>query len=278
MTNPDSHLAWAQSAIMQAFQNEMFAMKLLVRAFACCIALLLSSLGSLGNAAELTVSAASSLTNAMPELVKLFTTQHPGQQVVMNFGASGSLLQQIAKGAPVDVFLSADQETMAQAQAQGLVKESTPIARNALVLILPSKSALAPKQLADLAQASYSRIAIGLASAVPAGRYATQALQQAKVLDQLSSKLINAYSVRQVLDYVARGEVNAGFVFASDAHAMPEKVKIAFVCQVEKEILYPAARINTSKHPALAQQFVQFLRSPSAQAVLQKYAFLPLIE
>lgn len=123
------------------------------------------------SAAELTVSAAASLTNAFRELAPMFEAQLPGTKVQWNFGASGALLQQIAKGAPVDVFASADQETMDQAQTQALVKASdrATFASNALVVIVPAQGNTAAKSLSDLAQPAYKRVAIGLPASVPVG-------------------------------------------------------------------------------------------------------------
>src|SRR5690606_25832656 len=106
-------------------------------------------------AADLTVSAAASLTNAFRELTPIFETANPGTKVRLNFGASGALLQQIAKGAPADVFASADQETMDQAQKQGLVQASQrrDFVSNTLVVIVPANAAKSPRAVADLADA-----------------------------------------------------------------------------------------------------------------------------
>ncbi|MGL5632895.1 MAG: molybdate ABC transporter substrate-binding protein, partial [Azovibrio sp.] len=170
-------------------------------------------------AAELTVSAAASLTNAFRELAPLFEAENPGTKVQLNFGASGALLQQISKGAPVDVFASADQESMDQAQAQGLVKAEgrQNFVSNRLVLVVPSDSANVPKSLNDLTQVHYKRIAIGVPASVPVGRYTKEVLQKASLWDVVEPRMIGAPSVRQALDYVARSEVDAGFVYATDA-------------------------------------------------------------
>ena len=106
---------------------------------------------------DLTVSAAASLTNAFKELAPLFEAQNPGTKVQLNFGSSGALLQQIAKGAPVDVFASADQETMDQAQQQSLIKpaERRNFVSNTLVVVVPESSKNTPKAVADLTQGTY---------------------------------------------------------------------------------------------------------------------------
>ncbi len=131
--------------------------------------------------AELTVSAAASLTNALREIGVAYERTHPETRVLLNFGASGSLLQQLAQGAPVDVFASADEQTMDEAQRRGLVAADSRVdfARNSLVVVVPRDASVVPRSLADLAGASIRRIAIGVPASVPAGRYAKTALAQA---------------------------------------------------------------------------------------------------
>jgi molybdate transport system substrate-binding protein len=239
-------------------------------ALACAAGLALSV-----QAADLTVSAAASLTNAFKDLAPMFETANPGTKVQFNFAASGPLLQQIVKGAPVDVFASADQETMDQAQAQGFVKaeQRRNFVSNSLVVIVPAAAANPPKGLKDLTQPAFARVAIGLPASVPVGRYTKSVLEAEGLWSPIETKMIGAQSVRQALDYVARGEVDAGFVYATDAALMPDKVKVALTVATLKPILYPAAPIAASPNLPLAQKFVEFLAAPQAQAVLAKYGF-----
>ena len=238
-------------------------------------ALALAAVASVALAGEVTVSAASSLTNAFKDIAQNYQTLHPDARVELNFGASGALLQQIAKGAPVDVFASADQETMNQAQKQGLVaaSERHDFARNTLVLITPMDSKLVIKQLPDLNHPAVVRVAIGNPASVPVGRYTQQALETAQLWTAVQAKAINTQNVRQSLDYVARGEVDAGFVYATDAALMKGKVKVVMPVPLETPILYPMARIHTGAHTAEAVRFMDYLRSPAAQAVLTNYGF-----
>jgi len=240
------------------------------------LALLLASALSLAaQAGEITVSAAASLTNAFKDIAPLFEAAHPGAKVQLNFGASGALLAQIAKGAPADVFVSADEETMDQAQDQGLVKaaQRRDLVSNALVVIVPAGAAKTPATLAEVAQPAYARIAIGLPASVPVGRYTRGVLEAAKLWGAIEPKMIGASSVRQALDYVARAEVDAGFVYATDAAIMPGKVKVAFTVPTTRPILYPIAALTGAPNPAEAAKFVDFLFTPPAQAVLAKYGF-----
>ena len=246
------------------------------RTFAMLIsAVLAASLSFPARAAELTVSAAASLTNAFLDLAPLFEAAHPGSKLHFNFAASGALLQQIDNGAPVDVFASADLETMDQAQTKGLVRaaQRRNFASNALVVIIPSASTKVPKAVADLSQAGFQRVAIGLPASVPVGRYTKAVLEAAGIWGAIEPKMIGANNVRQALDYVARAEVDAAFVYATDAALMPNKIKVAFTVATPTPILYPAAPIAASPNVALAQRFVDFLAAAPAQAVLARYGF-----
>jgi molybdate transport system substrate-binding protein len=227
------------------------------------------------HAADLTVSAAASLTNAFKELAPAFEAQNPGTRLLLNFAASDALLAQIAKGAPVDVFASADQETMDRAQAQQLLAAGSrrDFVSNSLVLITPSDSTLALGALADLKQPGVKRIALGQPSGVPAGRYAKGALEAAKLWTELEPKAVYAQNVRQALDYVARGEAEAGFVYGTDAAVLKNKVKVALTVPTETPIRYPVALVAGSPNPTAARAFADYLLSPAGQAVLARYGF-----
>lgn len=244
----------------------------LLRLFALTLA---STMGLAAHAADLTVSAAASLTNAFRDLAPLFEADNPGTKVQYNFGASGALLQQIAKGAPADVFASADQETMDQAQKDGLIQaaQRRNFVSNALVVIVPVAAAAVPKGIADLAQPGYARIAIGLPASVPVGRYTRSVLERANLWAAIEPKMIGANNVRQALDYVARAEVDAGFVYATDAALMPDKVKVALNVPTPTPVLYPAAALTAAPNAAQAARFVEFLSSAKAQAVLARHGF-----
>ncbi len=239
------------------------------------IALAFATAGTRASATELTVSAAASLSNAFKDIGIAFEKSNPGIHVQFNHGASGALLQQIAKGAPVDVFASADEETMDQAEQQRLLKLGTRVdfATNVLVVIVPAAAATAPKTLADLALPAYERVAIGVPTSVPVGRYAKAVLEKARLWTAVGAKMVGAQSVRQALDYVARGEVEAGFVYSTDAALMPDKVKVAFTVPTEKPVLYPIAVLAASQQLDAARKFVAHVASPAGQTVLAKHGF-----
>jgi molybdate transport system substrate-binding protein len=245
------------------------------RLLAGAAALFLAFGSGSASAAELIVSAAASLTNAFRDIGKAFEAANPGNTVTFNFAASDVLLAQIAKGAPADVFASADQDAMDKAVAQGVINTATrkDFVRNRLVLIAPSDSKTAITGLSSLSSADIKHIAIGNPASVPVGRYTKGVLEKAGSWASLEPKFVNATSVRQALDYVARGEAEAGFVYSTDAAIMKDKVKVAFEVPTEKPILYPIAAVKDSKNAALAQSFLRFLASDGAQATLTKYGF-----
>lgn len=223
----------------------------------------------------LTVSAAASLTDAFKALAPAFEAAHPGVTLRFNFAASGVLLQQISQGAPVDVFASADQATVDRGVAQKRIDAEgrRDFAANSVVLITPATGAPALKTLADLSLPAVRRIAVGKTASVPVGRYTQQALARAKLWEPLQPKLVQADSVRQVLDYVARGEAEAGFVYRTDAALMADKVAIVLTAGGHTPVTYPAAVVADSRQKPLARAFIDFLLTPPAQQVLARHGF-----
>jgi molybdate transport system substrate-binding protein len=234
---------------------------------------------SLGTAAlhaqEVTVSAAASLTNAFQAVGQAFEKTRPGTKVTFNFAASGPLLAQIQQGAPVDVFASADQETMDRAAKANLLAEGSraDFARNTLVLIVPSTATATPQKLADLGGAAYKRISTGTPSSVPVGRYTMASVQEAGLTAALEPKWVYGESVRQVLNYVARGEVDAGFVYRTDALIEKDKTRIALTVPTTTPVSYPIAQVAASKNAAVGKDFIAFVRSDAGQQILDSFGF-----
>lgn len=225
-------------------------------------------------AQQLTVSAAASLTESLKEVGARFEAGRPGVSLRFNFAASGPLLQQIAQGAPADVFVSADEETVARGLEQKLLDPATRLifAGNSVVLIRPMGSNTV-KALADLSKPEVKRIAVGKPASVPVGRYTQQGLTAAQLWDALQPKIVPGDSVRQVLDYVARSEVEAGFAYATDAAVMADKVQVVSTLAGHAPVLYPAIVVSESRHKALAGEFVKYLGGAEAQAILAKRGF-----
>ena len=238
-------------------------------------ATLLALLCSTAHAADLTVCAASSLTNAFRDLGPAFEAGHPGTTVVFNFGASDALLAQIARGAPADVFASADPEAMDRAAAQRLLAPGSRrnFVGNALVMITPADSPLALASPADLQRPEVKRVAVGNPASVPAGRYAKAALVAAGLWAAVEPKAVFTQNVRQALDYVARGEVEAGFVYATDAAIMKNRVRVAASVPTDTPVTYPIAAVAGSPNAEAARKFLDFVLTPAAQAVLARHGF-----
>jgi molybdate transport system substrate-binding protein len=244
------------------------------RTWVCILGLLSVAASAPAPAQELVVSAAASLTHAFREIGKAFEAAKPGATVAFNFAASDVLLTQIAKGAPVDVFASADQDAMNRGEKEQLLLAGSRrnFASNQLVLVVPSKAAPVG-ELSALAAPRFRRIAMGSPQTVPAGRYAREVLERANLWTTLSPKLVFAQNVRQALDYVARGEAEAGFVYATDAAIMPETVRIALDLATLTPVQYPIAIVAASRQAALSMEFVRFVAAAPGQRILARHGF-----
>lgn len=241
------------------------------------VAALVFGMAGAASAETITVSAAASLTDAFKEIAREFESRHPGDAVQLNFGGSGTLLQQIDKGAPVDVFASADEATMDKAETGKLVVPGTRqvFVKNTLVLIQPAAANTPLDSLEALGDARIERIAVGNPDSVPVGRYTKRALEAAGQWDALQNKIILTQNVRQSLDYVARGEVNAGFVYGSDAALMKDKVKVSYTVPVRQAVTYPIALVRDGGKKPAAQRFLDLVVSPTGQDILARYGFSP---
>ncbi|HKX27512.1 MAG TPA: molybdate ABC transporter substrate-binding protein [Blastocatellia bacterium] len=227
-------------------------------------------------AAEITVSAAASLKDAFGEIRKPYEAR-TGVKVNFNFGASGALQRQIEAGAPADVFASAGRPQMETLAAKGLIIPETrhDFARNTLVLIVPPDRSSGIAAFSELGGKQIARLAIGNPKTVPVGQYAEQSLTRLGLWPQLQPRLILGEDVRQVLDYVARGEVDAGIVYASDVRATGERVRTAATAPPDSHdpILYPLAVVRASSHQEAARGFTEAVLSEAGQQILEKYGF-----
>lgn len=229
---------------------------------------------------EIMVSAAASMKDSLTELQKEYAVKTPGVKLTFVFGGSGTLQQQIEQGAPVDLFISAGKTQMdALEQKNLLVKESkVDLVGNELVLVT-GKDNTKVTSLEDLTKADVEKISIGTPESVPAGKYAQESLINLKLWDSLQSKskFVLAKDVTQVLNYVETGNVEAGFVYQSDAQGST-KVKVVTVVpsSSHKPIAYPAAVISASKNKQVVEDFLKYLQSSDAQQIFVKYGFKTL--
>jgi molybdate transport system substrate-binding protein len=247
----------------------------IVAAFLC----LVTSIAFAGSTKEITVSAAMSLKNAFEEIGKVFEARH-GTQCVFNFASSGDLMRQIVGGAPVDVYASAAQKDMDDAEKRGsiITATRTDFTANSVVLIVPAQIKTSLSSFEGLKAPGIKKIAIGNPMTVPAGRYAEEVCNFYHLLPAIKDKLIYAEHVRQVLDYVARGEVDAGIVYSTDAAINANEVKIIVAApgKSHKPIVYPLAIVKGTKNETDAKAFISLVLSQRGQEILQKYGFRPI--
>lgn len=237
------------------------------------------SAGQPASRVELIVSAAASLTDSLEEIQAGFEQNNPRIKLTFNYGASGTLQQQIEQGAPSDVFISAGKKQMDALVAKRLVDgewQST-LLTNELVVVIPADaeargvSVKSPEQLAD---PEVKKLAVGQPDTVPAGAYAKEALTHYRLWDTLQPKIVYAKDVRQVMGYVETGNTEAGIVYRTDALSST-KVKVAFTVdpQSYQPIEYPMGLVKGTKHPEEAKKLYAYLQSEAAAAVFAKYGF-----
>lgn len=223
----------------------------------------------------LIVSAAASVQDAMKAVQIAYAKENPDIPLTYNFGSSGSLAQQIAQGAPVDVFLSASLRWMDDLETQGQLLEGSrrALLQNSLVLIADQDNS-AIQDFFDLDTEAVSKIAIGEPNSVPAGRYAEEVLTSLDLFATLQPKLVFAKDVRQVLSYVATGNVDVGVVYATDTQ-ISDQVQVLATAPAASHspIIYPVAVVEDSANTTVAQDFVAFLSTEPAIAIFESYGF-----
>ena len=224
---------------------------------------------------NLLISAAISLNNALEEVKPLYQQTKPNVNITYNFGASGSLQQQIENGAPVDIFVSAAQKQMDALQSKNLILTDTRrnLLTNSLVLIVPRNSS-SITSFRQLTSSRVKRIAIGEPRSVPAGQYAEEVFRNLGILAQVKPKFVLGNNVRQVLAAVESGNADAGVVYTTDAKTSNQVKQVATAAEnLHSRIVYPVAILKGSKNIRAAGEYVQFLSSNRASTVFQKYGF-----
>ncbi len=235
-----------------------------------------SNTNSAAESVNLTISAAASLKNGMEEIKLLYHREKPNIKLTYNFGSSGSLQRQIEQGAPVDVFISAATDKMDTLEKQGLLLDNTRknLLRNEIVLIVPQGKATGIRDFADLTRDTMGKIAMGEPKSVPAGQYAQQVLTTLKILQQVKPKAVFARDVRQALNYVETGNVDAGIVYLSDAKSSSQ-VKIVATAPAgsHSTVLYPIAVVKKSQNVQAAQDLIEFLSQERAKTIFASQGF-----
>lgn len=222
----------------------------------------------------LTISAAASLQTALGAIKEQYEDLNPEVEIVYNFGSSGTLQQQIAQGAPVDLFFSAGEAPFQKLLTDGLIEEKqrTNLLSNELVVIVPKENDLEIQALEDLIKAR--TIAIGTPESVPAGQYGVEALTKLQLWDALQTKAVYAKDVRQVLTYTASANVDVGIVYKTDVLTSDNVTVIATIpAQSHAPIIYPVGIVKDRPHTEEVQQFYDFLLSADAMEQFENYGF-----
>ena len=225
---------------------------------------------------ELVVSAAASLTEAFNEIKSEFEKENPNVRVVANYAASGALFRQIQQGAPVDVYASANIDWMEELINLKLVdsRDTAIFAHNDLVLAVSSANQLNISNLHDLKNPEVRRIGIGNPATVPAGQYAMRLLKNMGLWKDIEPKFIYGETVIQIVSYMRRNEVDAGFIFVSDLKRGGDEVFEIFRLSMQTRPTYPVAVLKQSRNQELAQKFVDLVLSETGQAIMEKHGFI----
>ncbi len=230
---------------------------------------------------QIAISAAASLQDVMREIKPLYEEEYPKREIVYNFGSSGALQRQIEQGAPVDVFISAAVDKMDALEEKDLILTETrrDLLKNQMVLVTQegTKANLNITQFEDLNAEKVNLIALGEPESVPAGRYAQEVLVSFNMADKVNSKAVYGKDVRQVLNYVATGNVEAGIVYRTDAQVSNNVEIIATAPEKSHSpVIYPVAIVKDSHTPEVGKELIEFLTTEEAQAVFEDYGFVPV--
>ena len=241
---------------------------------AAAAAVVLGVLSQDGGRSTVMVSAAASLTDVLQQVSAAYEQKY-GDPVILNFAASNVLARQIAAGASVDVFVSADEAQMDRVSA--LIEPSSRVAllSNRLAIAVPDDRPRAFSSARDLVDPAIRRIAIGDPAAVPAGVYAKTYFEKLGIWDALAPRLVPSGSVRLALAAVESGAVEAAVVFKTDS-ASARRTREAFVVPAGEgpRIVYPAALMRAAPNREGARRFLDYLRGPAAMAVFERAGFL----
>ena len=223
------------------------------------------------------VLAAASLQEAMTDAADAWAARRHARPVI-SFAASSALARQVEAGAPVDLFVSADEEWMDYLAARALIVPGSraTLLANRLVLIAPADSRvrLTIARGFPLARAlGNGRLAMADPAAVPAGRYGAAALTRLGVWTSVRARIAGAENVRAALALVERGAAPLGIVYATDARASTRvRVVGTFPADSHPPITYPIARLRASTNPE-AEAFRRFLLSREGKAIFARRGF-----
>lgn len=227
---------------------------------------------------EIYISAAASMADAVNEIKADYEKKHPDVVIRTNYAGSGTLMNQIIEGSPADLFISASDKQMDTLAKKQLIDGDSRVEllKNELVLIVPKASSLELSSFQDAAGENVTKIAIADPASVPVGQYSEKLFEKMGIWDQVKQKMVMSQDVRQSLDWVASGNVQCAPVYRTDAAIEKDRVRIVAVAPrgINQGIFYPLAILKKSGEKAGVRDFYQYLKSPEAQKVYEKYGFV----
>lgn len=236
------------------------------------IALVIAFTSATSFAGEIHLAAAASLKGVMNELADAFARKNPGVKFTRSYGASGTLAKQIEHGLKADIFISADSQWVEYIRAKKLQGKHGPVALAYNSLVVAGPAGKKTYSMEDLAR--LGRIAIGSPASVPAGAYAMEAIRRCGMEKQLGKKLVMARDVRESLMYAERGEVDAAFVYRTDA-LLSKQLIIHFTVPVEfyTRVSYQMLLTAQGEGNRDAAAFYSYLQGSDAKPVLLRHGF-----
>lgn len=211
----------------------------------------------------LKIYVACSVKDAMLNIKQTYIGDNSKKSLLLRFGGSGALKQQIEKGALADIFISAASTQMDDLEMKDLIISDSrqDFLRNRIVLITSKKSNI-NCGFKELVEGKIKKIAIGNPDMVPAGKYAQEVLMSLEILEIVKSKLVLAKDVRQVLNCVETGNIDVGIVYQTDV-LISDKVKILDWApdNSHSTVLYPVAIMKGTNNKAESEKFIRFLTS-----------------
>ena len=235
---------------------------------------LAAAAGVQGQRQEVLVSAAASLSDVLSKVARVYETR-TGTRVVVNTGASNALARQIAAGAPVDVFISADETQMDAVRGEIVANTRVDLLSNQLAIAVPSDRPRTVRSARELVDPAFRRIAIGDPAAVPAGVYARAYFEKLAIWKAVSAKAVPSASVRLALAAVENGAADAAIVYRTDLIGSRGAIlAMAIPVADGPRIVYPAAVIRGGRNREGATRLLAWLRGAEAGAIFTSAGFL----
>ena len=225
---------------------------------------------------DVVVSAAASLADGFGELGRAYQAR-TGTRVVINAAASNTLARQIAAGAAVDLFISADEAQLDAVRSEIVPGTRVDLLANQLAIAVPADRPRTLRSAGELTDAAFRRIAVGDPDAVPAGVYARTYLEKIGIWKAIAPRIVPSASVRLAMAAVENGAADAAIVYRTDV-ALSKRAVLAFAVPAAEgpRIVYPAAAIRTGRNRDGASRLLAWLREEPAAVIFRSAGFMPL--